>query len=114
MQHAGSVSEELTSFRVRFPVGDCAFQFRLSAEVKNSVLANFQPLRTERGKAALAPGTQTEACEIFNTGRWSRPLRQEFQAQEKQHAGHGCLRKSGKSSGSDDASLSCGRNHGVS
>ena len=29
-----------------------------------------------------SPGTQTEACEIFNTGRWSRLLRQEFQAQE--------------------------------
>ena len=47
------MSEVLTSFQVRFPVGDCAFQFRLSTEVKNSVLANFQPLRTERGKAAL-------------------------------------------------------------
>ena len=47
------MSEVLTSFQVRFPVGDCAFQFRLSTEVKNSVLAEFQPLRTERGKAAL-------------------------------------------------------------
>ena len=47
------MSEVLTSFRVRCPVGGCAFHFRLSTEVKNSVLANFQPLRTERGKAVL-------------------------------------------------------------
>ena len=32
--------------------------------------------------ALCSPGTQTEACETFNTGRWSRLLRQEFQAQE--------------------------------
>ena len=63
------MSEVLTSFQVRFSVGDCAFQFRLSAEVKNSVLANFQPLRTERGKAALVIRAIQRSANREPTGR---------------------------------------------
>ena len=69
MSHAGSVSEVLISFQVRFPVGVYAFQFRLSAEVKNSVLANFQPLRTERGKAALVIRASQRFANREPTGR---------------------------------------------
>ena len=81
-EHAGSVSEVLAPFQDRFPVDDRAFQFPISGEVKNTVLAGFLLPRTERGKAVLPPGPQTEACEFFNSGRWSRPLTQEYQAQE--------------------------------
>ena len=105
------MSEVLTSFQDRFPVDDCVFQFPLSAEVRNTVLAEFQLLRTERGKA----GQEQKRKRVRSSTRADGQDRSDRSTRHKrQKAGHGCLRKSGKFSGSDDASLSCGRNHGVS
>ena len=67
-KHGGSMSEGLASYQGHFPVEDRAFEYLPSAKVR-------------RESASLAPGTQTEAREIFNTGRWTRPLRQEYSKQ---------------------------------
>ena len=92
-KHDGNVSEVLTSQKGHIPDDDRAFEYLPSAKVR-------------RENATLAPGTQTEACEIFNTHRCTRAHRQEYQTHVTQHAVRGCRRKS---SGSDDASLSCDR-----
>ena len=55
------MSEVLTSLQVRFPVGDCAFQFRLSAEVKNSVLAEFSTSTHRERERKSRPGDQSNS-----------------------------------------------------
>ena len=62
----------------------------------------------------------TQVQQVLDQGPWTLVIRanQRFATRETRHkrqqAGHRFRRKSVKSSGSDDASLSCGRNHGVS
>ena len=63
------MSEVLTSFKDRFPVDDRAFQFPLPAEIMNTVLAKFQPLRTEGGKAALVIRASQRFANREQTGR---------------------------------------------
>ena len=58
-EHDGSMSEGLASYQGHFPVNDRAFEYLPSAKVRRE---------RERKNASLAPGTQTEACEMFNTG----------------------------------------------
>ena len=65
---------------------------------------HFRRVRQEHKRRCVRSSTRAEGQD-----RSDRSTRH-----KRQQAGHGCLRKSGKSSGSDDASLSCGRNHGVS
>ena len=106
------MSEVLTSFQDRSPVDDRAFQFLLSAEVQDTVLAKFQPLRQTRREEKPSWRQEhkrrrsTRAAGQDRTGRCTRHKRQQ--------AVYGWRRKSVKSTGIDDASLSCGRNHGVS
>ena len=102
--------EVLTSFRDRSPVDDHAFP--LSAEVQNTVLAVFQPQRQTR-REEKPPWHQehkrrrsTQAAGQDRTARSTRHKRQQ--------AVNGWQPKCVKSTGDDDSSLSCGRNHGVS
>ena len=69
-KHDGSMIEGLASYQAIFQLMTALLSIWPSAKVRRET------------NASLAPGTQTEACEIFNTGRWTRPLRQEYQAQE--------------------------------
>ena len=55
-------SEELTSLKDRFPADGRALEFLLSANVRREKTSPWR-----RG--------QTEACEIFNTRRWTRSHR---------------------------------------
>ena len=63
--HDGSVSEGLASYQGHFPVDDRAFEYLPSAKVR---------------------GEKTPPWRQGHTRRWSRPNRQEYQTQEKQHA----------------------------
>ena len=97
-EHDGSLGEGLSSYQGHFPVDDCAVEYLPSAKVQRE---QTPPWRQEHKRSRVRPSTRVDGQD-----RSDRSTRL-----KRQQAGHGCLRKSGKSSGSDDACLSGGRNY---
>ena len=101
-EHDGSVSEGLASYQGHFPVDDRAFEHLSSGKVRGE---KTPPWRQEHKRRHVKSSARADGQD--RTGRSTRLKR-------RSTAGHGCRRKSGTSSVSNDASLSCDRTCSVS
>ena len=101
-EHDGSVSEGLAFYQGHFPVDDRAFEYLLSTMVRGEKTT---PWRQEHKRRHVRSSARADGQE--RTGRSTRLTRSSTQFAV-------CPRKSGTSSVSDDASLSCDRTRSVS